>query len=203
MKDSYKIVLVGSSGVGKTSIMIRLIKDEYREYNDATIGSSFFSLKKNHNNKINDFQIWDTAGQERYRSLVNMYLRGCHAILLVYDVDDIQYDELNYWLKYIEEAYHNNINKPLLYLIGNKYDLVLCEPKQIFNKTESQIKVNIPIDKHYITSAKSGYNVIELFNDLTNKLLERKIVFEETPASILINKNVNQDTNYGYCCYYM
>jgi small GTP-binding protein len=198
MKNSFKIVLIGNSGVGKTSFMNRLIRNEFNMYNESTIGSSYYCLKKNNNGNIIEFQIWDTAGQERYRSLVNMYLRACSAILLVYDMNDNNYEGIDYWLKYLKNYYTNN-DKPIIYLIGNKSDLV-DDPEKIKEIISSNIKTEINIEKHLATSAKSGLNIREIFEEITNNLISLNISTEDIPVSISIEEKKN--TN-NYCCGYM
>lgn len=81
-----KVVLLGDSGVGKSSLVLRFVVNDFKPYSEATIGASFFSKLVVTNNTPLKFQIWDTAGQEKYHSLAPMYYRGAAAAILVYDI---------------------------------------------------------------------------------------------------------------------
>ena len=85
---TFKIVLMGESGVGKSSIALRMVSDTFNANTEATIGASFFSKNINTENECLHFKIWDTAGQEKYHCLVPMYYRGSDAALVVYDITD-------------------------------------------------------------------------------------------------------------------
>lgn len=86
-----KVCLLGDSGVGKTSIVLRFVTNTFRENPGSTIGASFMTktlvVGENENDKKTfRFQIWDTAGQEKYRALAPMYFRGAAAAIVVYDI---------------------------------------------------------------------------------------------------------------------
>lgn len=206
MSKKFKIVLIGSSGVGKTSVVMRLIRDKFYVYNDATIGSSFFCLKKMCDNNLIEFQIWDTAGQERYRSLLNMYLRGCNAVIIVYNVSDTNYEEINYWFKYARDYFNNFEEKPNVYLLGNKVDLLdeNINMEQIKEKIIEKIKVKMPIEKHEFVSAKTGLNIQEIFLYLTDKLSrEIKKDADDKNSTIDISEDNMRINNAYYCCGYL
>ncbi|EMD42925.1 small GTPase Rab5, putative [Entamoeba histolytica KU27] len=82
----FKIVLLGDSSVGKSSIVLRVCKDEYKEFQENTIGAAFLTKTLIVDGETIKFEIWDTAGQERYHSLTPMYYRGSNAALVVYDI---------------------------------------------------------------------------------------------------------------------
>lgn len=174
MNTKYKIVLIGASGVGKTSIMNRIISNIFYVNNDSTLGSSYFNLNKT---KC-VMQIWDTAGQERYKSLIPFYLKNCDAVILVYNLTDKNNIDLHYWINFVNEYYLHSDNKPLLYLIGNKLDLLPnSDPESYENNVNkniliNDIKINIPIIGHELTSAKTGTNIYKIFDFLEEQLEE-------------------------------
>ena len=87
---STKLVLLGDSAVGKSSIVSRYIRKEFNEFQEPTIGASFLtSTVEFENNKVK-FEVWDTAGQERYRSLAPMYYRGATTAMVVYDITSVE-----------------------------------------------------------------------------------------------------------------
>ena len=82
---TYKLVLLGSSSVGKSSIAIRAVNGSFNETNEPTIGAAFFTKTIDTGDNVVKFEIWDTAGQERYLSLAPLYYRGANVIFIVYD----------------------------------------------------------------------------------------------------------------------
>ena len=116
----FKICLVGESGVGKTCIINRFVKNEFDIDENATLAASYAQK----NVKLNDdtiirFHIWDTAGQEKYRSIAKIFYKDAKAAILVYDITSQKsFDEIkNYWFEQIKNNTPENINKFLFYLI--------------------------------------------------------------------------------------
>ena len=104
-EKNCKVILLGESSVGKSSILQRFTKDEFKDVLVSTV-SEYYTEKKLDINGIEvNLEIWDTAGQERYRTLVRNYYKGSKAAILVYDISQkITFDELkNYWYKEIKE----------------------------------------------------------------------------------------------------
>ena len=81
-----KVVLLGESAVGKTSLATRFVNNQFSEFEESTIGAAFLSKALTINNKTIKFEIWDTAGQERYQSLAPMYYRGAKVGIIVFDL---------------------------------------------------------------------------------------------------------------------
>lgn len=97
----YKVVLLGESGAGKSSLAQRLIKNEWNANLNSTVGASFFrwTCSVGGDTTVN-CDIWDTAGQERYRSLASMYYRGAAAALVVYDITSHEsFDRAKHWVQ--------------------------------------------------------------------------------------------------------
>jgi small GTP-binding protein len=96
---SFKFIVIGSSGVGKTAILKRLIEDTFTEESLATIGVEFDTTLLMVDNRRVKLQIWDTAGQERFRSIAKAYYRGAVGVILVYDLADRKtFDDLPDWI---------------------------------------------------------------------------------------------------------
>jgi len=115
--NNIKVVLIGDTAVGKTSIAERFVNNQFSEYNEPTIGAAF--LTKTFENM--KFEIWDTAGQERYRSLAPMYYRSAIAALIVYDItQNDSFNNAKEWVKEIKEKGKENC---IIVLVGNKCDL--------------------------------------------------------------------------------
>ena len=129
----YKIILIGDSNVGKTKMFIKITNCEFCEKNISTIGIDRKTLnveiktnkegepEKKENCEI---QIWDTAGQERFRSITTGYYRSSQGVLLIYDITNREtFDNLHLWIQNIKDSLGNDDNY-LIYLIGNKSELI-------------------------------------------------------------------------------
>ena len=109
---SYKVVLVGESGVGKTSIISYFIYEKFNNCVTSTTSVAYLSKKMNYNNIKFKYDIWDTAGQEKYRALVQIFYTNSNVAILVYDVTNRKsFEEIkNFWYKDIQQKCPN-INK--------------------------------------------------------------------------------------------
>lgn len=119
----YKIVVLGSTGVGKTSLISRYKFGEIGAYAvNATIGASFVTCDLEINGDPVQMQVWDTAGQERFRSLIPMYMRNACAAIIVYDVcQRATFDDVDKWN--LELSRLCGQEEPIIVLVGNKNDL--------------------------------------------------------------------------------
>eukprot|EP00766_Chilomastix_caulleryi_P000144 gnl/Chilomastix_caulleri/1137.p1 GENE.gnl/Chilomastix_caulleri/1137~~gnl/Chilomastix_caulleri/1137.p1 ORF type:complete len:165 (-),score=10.75 gnl/Chilomastix_caulleri/1137:309-803(-) len=118
---SHKVVLLGDSGVGKTSLIYRYIKNEFSEYSEPTVGALCSSKTVRANDHDVLLEIWDTAGQERYRSLVPMYYRDAECAIVVYDIRNPQSYDLA--LEYIDQIQQAGGAGDFIAIVGNKVDL--------------------------------------------------------------------------------
>ena len=125
--ESFKVVLVGESGVGKTSIITQFIDQTFQEDQQSTTGGTFSTKSVVcDGGKVLKFEIWDTAGQERYRALTKMFYKDANAAVLVYDITRRDsFEELQtYWAEQIKESSPPNI---ILAIAANKSDLYQME----------------------------------------------------------------------------
>jgi small GTP-binding protein len=117
----YKLVLVGDSGVGKTNLMTRFVKEEFLVESKTTIGVEFSNKVVALDGRQIKVQVWDTAGQERYRSIVSSYYRGAVGSMLVYDISRASsFESIEKWLKEIKNYGDEHM---VTMLVGNKSDL--------------------------------------------------------------------------------
>ncbi len=124
----FKILLVGDSGVGKTSLLLSFTSEEFLDREKPTIGVDLKVKMLTHaSGKRLKLTIWDTAGQERYKTLTSAYYRGAHGIALVYDVcDRDSFANVQEWLREVD-LYCTN-DDCIKLLVGNKIDKVHCRP---------------------------------------------------------------------------
>ena len=135
---NYKVVLIGNSGCGKTSLFRKLCTGEFNEKNISTIGVEKKSLEFKINinkNRIKEKQnfildLFDTAGQEKFRAITLNYFKGCDGIILIYDISNrMSFDNVECWVNSIKESI-SDASKYIIYLIGNKSDLIDNEFKE-------------------------------------------------------------------------
>eukprot|EP00668_Euglena_longa_P011507 GGOE01013913.1.p1 GENE.GGOE01013913.1~~GGOE01013913.1.p1 ORF type:complete len:198 (-),score=29.85 GGOE01013913.1:272-865(-) len=161
----FKLVLLGEAGVGKSSIVLRLIKGEYVEFQHSTVGASFFRHSITQDGHTIQFDIWDTAGQERYKSLASMYYRGAAAGLVVYDITSRDsFDRAKYWVR---ELQNNGSPDIVIALTGNKCDL---EGERKVSVEEAQAYATEKGILHLETSAKNSTNITLAFEEIARKL---------------------------------
>ena len=163
----FKLILIGNSGVGKSSILQRYMNKTFEESYKCTIGVDFLMKSVEVKGKTVKLQLWDTAGQEKYKSMVASYYRGANVALVVFDITSrSSFESLPLW---IENYYKNGPEQKNIILIGNKKDMVdqrqvTQEEAEEFSETNNMI--------YFETSAKEGDNVDYVFNFAAEKLLE-------------------------------
>jgi len=161
----FKLVLLGDSAVGKSSLVLRFVRGQFFEYQESTIGAAFLTQTVALHDTTVKFEIWDTAGQERYHSLAPMYYRGAAAAIVVYDITNPEsFTRAKNWVKELQRQGNPNI---VIALAGNKADL---GSKRRVEVEEAQAYANEIGIFFMETSAKSALNVNELFVDIARKL---------------------------------
>lgn len=224
-EESAKVVLLGDSGVGKSSLALRLCRNEFRPYSESTIGASFMTKtldiqipaspplpteETEEGNKTVlvpttpelqdkerriEFKIWDTAGQEKYASLAPMYYRGAAAAILVYDISDR--GSFLVLQKWADEIGNNGPEGIVLAVCGNKSDLA-AEARQIPLRDAKRFASDI--GAFYIeTSARDDQNVLALFVELGKRIPESISVIHDENGG-MGNIDLSQ-TSRKSCCY--
>lgn len=166
-----KVVILGDSSVGKTSIANRYLNNEFKEFHVNTIGAQFqqpnIKLRNGNTLKMN---LWDTAGEEKFRSLLQIYYRDAKGAILTYDIGNSEsFNNVESWI----QALSDNIKKEdaILYLVGNKKDL---DPQD--KKVDTAVAQKFA-EKHGMlfteVSAKTGDGVSDLFKNLAEELAKK------------------------------
>ena len=202
----FKIILIGSSGVGKSSLLQRYIQKVFEESYTCTIGVDFFMKTIEVNDKTVKLQLWDTAGTEKYRSITTSYYRGAHCAFIVFDLTSKEsFDALPTWIenyyKYCNQEFDKNV-----VIIGNKSDL---KDKRVV--TESEINDFMKLNKlvYFETSAKNGNNVDESFLFMAEKLMAEQQSKEKSGVkrevynndNLNLKNSENLSTNKKKCCF--
>jgi len=159
--NTYKIVIVGNAGTGKTSILNRYVFGKFHAGQPSTIGVEFTHKDMDDETKL---VFWDTAGQERFQSLMSSYYRGAHAIMFVYDVTDRNsfFNLEQWWREYLA---YGDANNCAAMLVGNKTDLTRVVDKK--EATAWAVRKGISYSE---LSSKDDRNVTATFDTLVQKL---------------------------------
>eukprot|EP01138_Halocafeteria_seosinensis_P001305 gb/GECG01001340.1/.p1 GENE.gb/GECG01001340.1/~~gb/GECG01001340.1/.p1 ORF type:complete len:203 (+),score=35.40 gb/GECG01001340.1/:1-609(+) len=160
-----KVVLVGDTGVGKTSIVTNFVTGQFDKFAEPTIGAAYHSkIMKTPQGEVK-FQIWDTAGQEKYHSLIPMYYRGAYAAIIVYDVcRKSSFDMLGHWHEELTKTASSDVK---IVIAGNKADN--NENRQVDREVGERFAQDIEAD-FFEVSAKEGSNIRELFKSVADSL---------------------------------
>ncbi|EFA81718.1 Rab GTPase [Heterostelium album PN500] len=197
-EKNYKVLLIGDSDVGKTSIVKRFLDDTFDEDLLCTIGVEFKMKAVEVDGKSVTLCIWDTAGQEKFRALISSYYRGAHGIILTYDVTKREtFKNLQYWLNEIE-TFSNRANVVKL-LVGNKIDKenreVTREEGLEFAKSKAMFFIEC--------SAKTKIGIQQAFEELAHKIIETPSLSEDNEnKKKKIKATVSADESNqqgGYC----
>ncbi len=187
-----KLILVGDSGVGKTNILSKYLKNDFDPDSKATVGVEFGTKNIEIDNKRIKVQIWDTAGQERYKSITSTYYKGAKGAFIVYDITrKSTFDNIDKW---IGDLKNNGDENMIVYLVGNKSDLNdMREVRKDEAMTKSE-KFNIAFSE---TSALYGDNIHKIFQDLMEKVYINFYRNINTNREKEINKGVdlNEESN--------
>jgi len=186
--DKLKLVLIGNSGVGKSSIIQRMIYNMFIINNASTIGAAFQTLTFEGKYKID---IWDTAGQERFQSLIPMYLKSTDIIFLVVSCEntiEVIRQQIHFWLNFIlhNKSYIKSEYK--LFLIFNKSDI---NPDF---KIPNEILEDIQFHTIIMTSAKTNIN-IEKLKVKIEKLADTLVTIKPSEP---VNTTNNSQSHFGF-----
>ena len=166
----FKLVLLGDSAVGKSSLVLRFVRGQFFEYQESTIGAAFLTQTVALNDTTVKFEIWDTAGQERYHSLAPMYYRGAEVAIVVYDITSFKsFEGAKNWVRDLKLYGQPNV---VIALAANKCDLdaqfreVSAQEGQAYARDEDMA--------YFETSAKTAHNVRAMFVALAKRVPRTK-----------------------------
>ncbi len=184
----FKVITLGDSGVGKTSIITRYTSGTFKEHRLSTAGSVFHFkdvvLKDGTKIKL---KLIDTAGQEKYRAMAKSYYKNAQGILLIFSYDSKKsFDHMEKWLESFKDNVSDQEGIPL-FLIGNKCDV---ENKEIKDDLIEDLKKRTNIQDYIKVSAKSNIGIDELFDSLAEKMFKQNKKYDDNKQfnELLITK---------------
>ena len=192
---SFKIIVVGDSGVGKSCLTMKGTKNHFEDCYSPTVGFEFFTFNIRINDKNIKLQIWDTCGQEAYRSLITSFYRNASLAILVYSIDNQNsYNNIEAWLNEIKSQSNPDTKT---FLIGNKLDL------------ENQRRIPKDIAQHFCkdhgfnyfeeTSARTGVNTQKVFINAAKELYLTHLEYKDRSSRLgslepnLYQPNINNN----------
>ena len=193
---NYKFVVIGASDTGKTNLINRYVNNEYDNHSYHTTGATFArkTVTLDNDETIN-CDIWDTAGSERYRSLLRIFIKNSHGIIIVYDISrKYTFDEIRYYLDLIDYARPNVI----VALVGNKIDIEYDDDYYYHREVTTEEGQKFADENNFLfyeTSGKDGTNVNELFNDLVDRIFLNDPDIQQIQINTVTINNTNTNTN--------
>ena len=184
--SQYKIILIGESGVGKTALTQRLVKNDFDNNIPATIGAQYETVVLDIGKEKVKLALWDTAGQERFRSIAKSYFRGAVGAILVFDITNRHsFDEISNWLNLVQSLCDSDAAAILL---GNKSDL---EEHRVVSTDDAEAYCSSHNLIYFETSATTGQNVQDAFLQIA------QMVHEKSPGET--RPNLKEKKQSGCC----
>lgn len=182
----FKVVLIGDSGVGKTNILSRYVRDDFSIETKSTVGVEFGSKVLKVNNTSIKIQIWDTAGQERYKSITKAYYKGAKGAFVVYDIT--RKETFSSVEKWVDELKNNGDEGVCIILLGNKCDL---EDQRQVSTEEAMRKSELYKIALCETSAMQAVNIDKAFTIMVEEIMKQIGKKDEDNANFIGSNDKN------------
>jgi len=185
---SFKLIFIGDSGVGKSCLTTKAVKNNFEEYYQATVGFEFLTFNMKVNNKVIKLQIWDTCGQEIYKSLISNFYRNSSLAVLVYSIDNKEsFTHVGNWLNDLKSQANPDIR---IFLVGNKADLE--EDRKVPTEDGQKYKEKENLDLFVEASAKTGHNAKNVLVEAAKILYKDYLNFDENSRKMIDEKMKNK-----------
>ena len=194
-KDSditIKLLLIGNAYVGKTLIVQKFLDNTFSKTTMTTIGVDLQYKVLDINGKKVKYLIWDTAGEDRMKTMTYAYYRGCHVVLIVYDVTSKKsFENVTTWVECVDKFAKSNV---LRILVGNKTDL---EDNRVISKEEGKKLAEENGLKFYEISAKTMNGLVEMFEDVAKEYVQ--IYEQKAIKNFQLRKEKEKKTKSRWC----
>ena len=197
MSGSRRLLLLGDSAVGKTSLLHRVMDDTFTPNFISTVGIDFRDRTMTVRGVAVKLRIWDTAGQERFRTITSQFYRGSQGILLCYDITNVEsFRNVNHWLQQIRKNADVNIQ---IALVGNKKDRV--GERRVSMEEGRAMATKYELKHFFETSAKSGDGVELAFQALTELVVAQfRVDGAPNDVTVLPTEELAADAKNGCVC---
>ena len=177
---SFKLIFIGDSGVGKSCLTTKAVKNNFEEYYQATVGFEFLTFNMKVNDKVIKLQIWDTCGQEIYKSLISNFYRNSSLAVLIYAIDNKEsFNHAENWLNDLKSQANPDVR---IFLVGNKADLE--DDRKVSKEDGEKYKEEQHLDFFMETSAKTGYNARNVLIEAAKLLYQDYLKFDKNQNDI-------------------
>ena len=185
---SFKLIFIGDSGVGKSCLTSKAVKNTFEDYYQATVGFEFLTYNLKLNDKVIKMQIWDTCGQEIYKSLITNFYRNSSLAIVTYSIDNKEsFVHAENWLNDLRSQANPDVR---IFLVGNKADLE--DQRKISKEQGEKYKEDQNLDLFMETSAKTGYNAKNVLIEAAKILYKDYLNLEKKSGENKDNKNDNK-----------
>ena len=200
-KITIKLIILGDSGVGKSSIIQRYYSDSFNENLQMTLKANFLEKEIIINNQKINLELWDTAGQEKYRSLTQIFVKNSKIIIFTYSVTSLKsFESLNFWYDFVQKEIRQNT---ILGLAGNKTDLIFENnyEEEVSEEKGKEFAEKIGASFALVSAKESSKEIISLINELIlNYLDNRESNSIDLNTTIRLDLN-NEDLQKENCCF--
>ena len=180
---SFKMIVIGDSGVGKSCLTTKAVKNTFEEFYQATIGFEFLTFNLRMNETVVKLQIWDTCGQEVYRSLISNFYRNSSLAVLLYAIDNRDsFINVDNWLKELKGQANPDVK---IMIVGNKCDLE--DERKVSIEEGKEFKEKNNLNFFMEASAKTGFNAKNVLIEAA-KILYRDYLDHKIKGSITENE---------------
>ena len=200
-KITIKLIILGDSGVGKSSIIQRYYSDSFNENLQMTLKANFLEKEIIINNQKINLELWDTAGQEKYRSLTQIFVKNSKIIIFAYSVTSLKsFESLNFWYDFVQKEIRQNT---ILGLAGNKTDLIFENnyEEEVSEEKGKEFADKIGASFALVSAKESSKEIISLINELILNYLDNResnsIDLNTTIRLDLNNENLQKEN----CCF--
>ena len=195
---TIKVILIGESGVGKTSIIRVSNGEQFNEDEHSNLSVSFYRKQMNFENKSYTLELWDTIGQENLRVINTLFYNNSRIVIFVYDITSKEsFNNLSFWIEEVKKQIGNN--GYVKAIIGNKIDLYL---KEAVNEDEAENLAKEINAKFYRMSAKEDdkKKIEKFFEELICEYIKLNIKEDDSRISLTEDKAFNKKTKSKKCC---
>ena len=195
-----KLILLGDSGVGKSSILQRYYEDVFDSKIEVTNNAHFLEKEVTINEENVVLELWDTVGQEEYRSLTQIFVKNSKIVIFVYDVTSLKsFESLNFWYDYVK----NDIGKStVLGVVGSKTDLIFEDnySEEVSPEKGKEFAMKIGANFSLVSAKESCKEIVSLFNELASKYLNIMDLDLSTNTTIRLETREKNTEKKKECC---